>query len=196
MFYAITGQLVRKDPTLCVISLRLGESTIQVEVRIPLTVYERLGDPGDNVTLFVYPAVVKGEFQVFGFLSEEDRQLFRTMVQLPNIGPGLALRVLSGMSARELMDRLESGDLDSLSKVKGIGAKRAERIAFELSGITLKKDKEKVHRGIDGKEKSLIEALKSLGMKEIEAESAARKAINSLGREASLEELIKEVLRE
>jgi len=195
MFYAITGQLVKKSPTLCVLSLRLGESTLQVEIRIPLTVYERLGELGENVTLYLYPAVVRGEFQLFGFLSEDDRHLFKTMLQLPNIGPGLALRVLSGMSARELVDRLESGDLDSLSKIKGIGAKRAERIAFELSGFLPRKEEGRAG-GIQEKEKSLREALKSLGMKNLEAEKAAKRALETLGADATLEDLIKEVLKE
>lgn len=195
MFYALTGQLVKKSPTLCVISLRFGESTLQVEIRIPLTVYERLGEVGEHVTLYLFPATSRGEFQLFGFLSEEDRHLFKTMLQLPNIGPGLALRVLSGMSARELIAKIESGDLDSLSKIKGIGTKRAERIAFELSGFIPKREEGRPEI-IGEKEKSLREALKSLGMREIDAEKSAKKAIKSLGVEASLEDLIKEVLKE
>jgi len=197
MLFAIKGKLLKKMPTRCAIALGDNSSSIVFEMIIPLTTSEKLGDVGDIVNLYISFHSIKDIPVLYGFISEEDRALFEEMVKLPGIGPGLALRVLSGMTSKELINAIENGDIDTISRIKGLGRKRAERITFELAGKTLE-IREKIIEGISKMEivDKAVEALIVLGMNVKEAKNLVRKALDELGREASLEEIIRKSLGE
>ncbi len=195
MLYSLKGKLTRKSPVSCNIVLSTASSEVELEIRIPVTTYELLGEIGEEVKLYIYPCFYKGEVLLYGFISEEDRTMFRELLRLPGVGPSLALRVLSGITAAELLKRVAEGNLDSLASIRGIGKKRAERIAFELSSrIPSLREKIREKSTVAESQKKALEALMALGMKEKEAIEALKKAKKKIEDGAPLEDIIKSAL--
>jgi Holliday junction DNA helicase RuvA len=197
MLFAIRGKLLKKMPTRCAISVGNDSFSIVFEMMVPLTTSERIGEVGDTVNLYISLHKLKDIPVLYGFITEEDRSLFEEMVKLPGIGPGLALRVLSGVTSGELVGAIEKGDIDKISKIKGLGRKRAERIIFELRG-KLPEIREKIVPDISRIEiaDKAVEALVVLGMNSKEARSLVRRVLEEVGDGISLEDLIRKALEE
>jgi Holliday junction DNA helicase RuvA len=87
---------------------------------------------GEEGCVFTYLHVREEALQLFGFSTEEERELFRMFLSVSKIGPKLALAALSCRRAPELKRALASGDVDLFASVPGIGRKTAERIILEL----------------------------------------------------------------
>ncbi len=87
---------------------------------------------GAPVTLYTHLHVREDALQLFGFASEEERELFRQLIGVSKIGPKLALAVLSSRRPRELKQALATGDAATFAAVPGIGRKTAERLILEL----------------------------------------------------------------
>jgi Holliday junction DNA helicase RuvA len=192
MFSFIKGTLKVKEPLRCVVAVGSNDGELGYDVHIPLSTYEALGDLGSTVELHVYTYTVRDEFQLYGFARLSDKNLFGELIKLPGIGPGLALRVLSGMSSGEFLSAVREGDAGLISRIKGIGRKRAERMVFELGGILPKLEESvRVEAGETGLKFAARDALVSLGLKKVEAENAVRAASAMLGEDATLEDLIK-----
>jgi Holliday junction DNA helicase RuvA len=192
MFSFIKGALRVKEPLRCVVAIGGGTSELGLEINIPLSTYQTLGDLGSEVTLHVYTYSGRDEIQLFGFTRLSDKNLFGELIRLPGIGPGLALRVLSGMSSSEFLAAVREGDAGLISRIKGIGRKRAERMVFELGGILPKlEERVRVESGEAGLKFAARDALVSLGLKKTEAEASVRAASAKLGENATLEDLIK-----
>ncbi len=192
MLYSIRGRLISKKPFFCVLRVNLTEdSSIDFELTIPLSTFERLENEGEIELLYVYPTVVKGELIFYGFKTEEDRLLFTRLIKLIGIGPSLAIRLLSGMTAEEILAAISNEDVKALAGIKGVGKKRAERLIFELKGkIPEIGEEEKISKNI---EDQAVEALVALGLKPKEAESAVKKVFVT-SKELSVEEIIKTAL--
>ena len=195
MIFSLKGKLTKKSPVLVNLSLIAGLSEVEFEIHIPVSTYEKLPECGNEVRLYIYPYFYKGEALLYGFISEEDRTMFRELLKLPGVGPGLALRVLSGTTAEELLKAVSEGNLDLLASIRGIGRKRAERIAFELGGKipSLREKIREESKAEESREKAL-EALLALGLKEKEAKEALKRASKKIEEGAPLEEIIKTAL--
>ena len=167
-------------------------SYIDFELTIPLSTYEQLGEEDSEESLFVYPALVKGELVFYGFKTQEDRMLFTRLIKLIGIGPSLAVRLLSGMTAEELLAAISNEDLKKLAGIKGVGKKRAERLIFELKGKLPEFETEKAGETRNVEEQA-IDALVALGLKPKEAETAVKKILAS-NRELTVEDVIKQAL--
>jgi Holliday junction DNA helicase RuvA len=131
VFDSILGSLTRREPTLVVV--RVGG--LGYEVRVPLSTYERLPRVGDEVGLLLHLVVREDEWRLYGFLSGEERDVFRALLRVTGIGPGLALSLLSGLTTDEFRAAVAHGDVKVLSRVKGIGRKTAERVVVELRDV-------------------------------------------------------------
>ncbi len=192
MLYSIKGRLISKKPFSCVLRVNFNEySSLDFEMTIPLSTFERLKEEGEVEQLYIYPALVKGELIFYGFKSEEDRLLFTRLIKLIGIGPSLAIRLLSGMTAEEVLTAISNEDVKALAGIKGVGRKRAERLIFELKGkIPEISEEERVSKNV---EEQAVEALVALGLKPREAESAVKKVIAS-SKDLSVEEIIKNAL--
>ncbi len=167
-------------------------SYMDFELTIPLSTYEKLGEEGDEEKLYVFPAIVKGDLVFYGFKTEEDRLLFSRLIKLIGIGPSLALRLLSGMNAEELLAAISGEDVKTLASIKGVGKKRAERLIFELKGKLPEFETEE-KKELKSVEEQAIDALVALGLKPKEAESAVKKVLVS-SPDLSIEEVIKQAL--
>mgnify|MGYP002512201537 FL=1 len=101
-------------------------------VKISADTAARLPGIGEPVKLYTYTSVKEDSFQLFGFLSRNDLELFRKCITVNGIGPKGALAILSVLDADSLRFAIMSGDAKAISKAPGIGARTAERLILEL----------------------------------------------------------------
>lgn len=130
MIGRLVGVIVGEDPDG---TLVVDVQGVGYEVCSPLGARARLaaGAHGE-VVLWVHTHVREDAFDLFGFVSEIDRRVFRLLVSVPNVGPKTALAVLGSLPVDELATAVQRGDLARLGKVPGIGKKTAERLVLEL----------------------------------------------------------------
>lgn len=113
-------------------NLVLECNNIGYNIRIPLSVAQRLPGIGRTVKIYTYTSVREDAFQLFGFLSKDDLEIYKKLIAVNGIGPKGALSILSVMSADDLRFAILSGDSKAISNAPGIGRKSAERIILEL----------------------------------------------------------------
>ncbi|MFV1994241.1 MAG: Holliday junction branch migration protein RuvA [Verrucomicrobiales bacterium] len=170
------------------------------EVFMPLMSIESIGRPGDEVRILTHFHVREQEQTLYGFASADERDLFRLLLnRVSGVGPKLAMAVLSGISVADFKSAVVAGDTATLSQIKGLGKKTAERIVLEL------KDKVGVAAAWEaaaeagastrGHANDAILALISLGYKQVEAQRAVKKALETLDAETSSDELVRAALR-
>lgn len=113
-------------------NLVLECNNIGYNIRIPLSVAQRLPGIGATVKIYTYTSVREDAFNLFGFLSKDDLEIYKKLIVVNGIGPKGALNILSAMSADELRFAILSGDSKAISRAPGIGNKSAERIILDL----------------------------------------------------------------
>jgi len=158
----------------------------------------RLPRVGETVRVRVRTVVREDAFELFGFLSLVEEEMFTLLTSVSHVGPRLAMTVLSGLEVDELVVALERGEVARLTRIHGVGRKTAERLVLEL------KDKVKVlprstpaaasRPADEGARADLVSALANLGYRPAQAEAAADAALGKLGA-AELEALLREALR-
>ena len=105
---------------------------IGYELSLSTTDISKLPPVGHKVCLYAH-LIWKDDFiTLYGFLSREDRDMFRMLIQVSGIGPRLAISCLSALNGRELLKAISCADTDRLKSISGIGKKTAERICLEL----------------------------------------------------------------
>ncbi len=190
MFDSIAGNIVHRSPTRIVV--RTGG--VGYEIEIPVSTYERLPKKGD-VEILTHLYVREDGMKLFGFSTLEERALFRLLLSVSGVGPRLALTILSGSTVAGFVRAVKSDDVGFLTSVKGIGKKRAQRIALELkdSVSDFAAGERYVERqpGVAG---DAVEALVSLGYKKKEAEGAVRTALSRTPEGAGVEHIIRTAL--
>ncbi|MXZ33394.1 MAG: Holliday junction branch migration protein RuvA [Gammaproteobacteria bacterium] len=128
MIGRIRGILAEKAPA----EVLVMAGGVGYEVQIPLSAFERLPEIGEELELHTHLAVREDAQVLFGFPDTREKQAFRHLIKVSGVGPRMALALLSGMSAGELVAAVQGGDVSRLSSVPGIGRKTAERIIVEL----------------------------------------------------------------
>lgn len=164
-------------------NLVLECNNIGYNIRIPLSVAQRLPGIGAFVKIYTYTSVREDAFQLFGFLSRDDLEIYKKLIAVNGIGPKGALSILSAMSADDLRLAILSGDAKAIAKAQGVGNKSAERIILELKdkialNLSYEENADFVPAG-DLSENSAakneaIEALVSLGYTPTEAVKAIK----------------------
>lgn len=190
MFAFLEGDLVYKSPSL----LYMGVGGIGYEVNITLQTYVRIQSM-DKCRLYTHLQVREDAWVLYGFADEEERVTFRQLLNINGVGAATARIILSSLTTEELERAVSSEDSRTLEKVKGIGAKTAQRIILELKG-KLQKPKNLAKTSLPKHntthEDALI-ALVNLGINRAMAESAIKKIDNASS--LTVEELIKQALR-
>ncbi len=102
------------------------------EVTIPLSSYDQLPLQGENCRILIYHHITDASQKLFGFCTDEEREMFTRLLTISGVGPKLAVSALSGLPVRELKNALINGDIKRISSISGIGKKTAERIVVEL----------------------------------------------------------------
>jgi Holliday junction DNA helicase RuvA len=168
------------------------------ELRAPLGTLGRTTPATDGrVQLSTHTHVREDALELYGFASDLERQVFRLLISVPNVGPKTALGVLSALPPAELAQAVESRDVARLTKVDGVGKKTAERLVLELRERLPKVADLAVVRhsaaAPPGDEARLIGALTNMGYRPADAERAVKALGPRLGK-ASLGDLLKEAL--
>jgi len=194
MIVQLTGKLTSKLPDHCVVDV----SGVGYGVKHSLTTFEKLPEVGESLKLFIYTHVREDQFNLFGFSSPEEKNLFKKLISISGVGPRMALGILSGLPTTELATAIHSEDKDRLTRIPGVGKKTAERIIIELkdkvfidpSSINNSSGSDLINKKFDG----TISALVNLGYKQQIAENVLRKL--KLSDKFSIEETIRLALKE
>ena len=198
MITFLQGKLVEMLPTQIVV----GVNGIGYEVLIPLSSYDKLPQPGQEVKVLTHLVVREDAHILYGFMSSAERELFRMLINtVSGIGPKIALNILSGISVTAFRGAVANGDVKSLSQISGVGKKTAERIVVELkdkigaAGAWEALSAQRALTPEDQKVNDAVLALMALGFKQIEAHDSVRKAQGSLGADATVEDLVRACLK-
>ena len=195
MFAFLRGAVARKTAE----HIELDVNGVGYEISVPDGVARRLAIQ-QEATLLTHCHIREDAFQIFGFLREEERGVFRTLLGITGVGPKMALAILSAMSVAEFRRAVLESDVKAFTKVNGVGKKTAQRVVLEMKtrmgedaelGAILGEQAE----GGQPESDDVIAALCSLGCTLGEARKAAATARKQLGADAAVEELAKAALR-
>jgi Holliday junction DNA helicase RuvA len=124
----LRGRLTAKQPP----ALVLDVGGVGYEIEAPMSTFYGLPAIGTDIHLFTHLVVREDAHILFGFASERERRLFRELLKVSNVGPKLALSLLSGMSVDNFLMCIEAQDADALVRIPGVGRKTAERLLIEM----------------------------------------------------------------
>jgi len=198
MITFLRGKLVEALPTQAIVDV----NGMGYEVTIPLSSFNKLPQPGQDVQLLTHLAVREDAHQLYGFSTAAERDVFRLLINtVSGIGPKIALNVLSGMSVTAFRGAVASADVKALSQISGLGRKTAERIVVELKdkvGAAGAWEAASEKRGMSLSEQMVndgVLALMALGIKQTEAHESVRQALAVLGDQATLEDVVRACLK-
>jgi Holliday junction DNA helicase RuvA len=188
----LEGVLAEKKPEAVILDV----AGVGYDVRVPLSTYLELPSEGKTIRLRIYTHVREDALQLYGFLSDAERQAFVLLIGISKIGPRIALAILSGLPTAELVRALRDGDIGALRRIPGVGAKTAERIVMELRDkVALLETAAGPAAAAGGIEEETVSALVNLGYVRTQAERAVRSALEGLRERPTLEALVREALR-
>jgi Holliday junction DNA helicase RuvA len=127
MIALLSGQLAQRNPEQIIIDV----NGVGYRLQIPLSTFYTLPEQG-SVKLRVYTQVKEDGINLYGFASQEEKDLFSLLISVSGVGPKLAITTLSHMPATELAQALSEGDSSRLTAIPGIGKKSADRLVLEL----------------------------------------------------------------
>jgi len=175
MIALLRGVLLEKHPNQAIVET----GGVGYDVTIPVSTFTHLPDAGAEVRLRIYTHVREDTLALYGFLSQDEKGLFEKLIGVSGIGPTLAVKILSGIAAPELIQAIRRGEVDRLVRVPGVGKKTAERMVLELrdklpaaSGAAA----EPAAPSLSEIEQDVLSALLNLGCARPQAETAVRKA--------------------
>ena len=196
MIAFLRGRVLDKQPNRIIVDVQ----GVGYDVHVPLSTYYRVAEPGGEVSLRVHTHVREDALQLYGFLTDLERQLFERLIGVSGIGPKMAVALLSGMEARDLVISVQRADVARLTGIPGIGKKTAERIVLELKDrvAQLGVEPEAAAAPASAEDRlrdDLLSALQNLGYHRPMAEKAADTAL-AAGGELTFEVALKATLRE
>ncbi len=188
MIGRIKGVLLEKAPPQILVDVH----GVGYEIDVPMSTLYNLPETGAEVTLFTHFVVREDAQLLYGFLTKEERTLFRLLIRISGIGPKIALSILSGVSSQLLSQAVATQEPGLLTRIPGVGKKTAERIVLELKG----KLDTTISSAADGSSTSnakhdIVSALLSLGYSEREAQLA----VKELAPDITVNEGIREALK-
>ena len=189
----LEGQLLEKQaPTIL-----LNVNGVGYELEAPMTTFYELPEVKQTCALFVHMVVREDAQLLFGFITRQQRELFRSLIKVNGVGPKVALAILSTLSAQELLQCMANEDFKQLTQVPGIGMKTAQRLVVEMKDRLEKEFGEVALEARANASSSAndrddaIAALVSLGYRQTDA----GRIVKSLPNDLSSEELIRQALR-
>lgn len=190
MIAYLKGTLIHKTPGHVVVET----GGVGYAAAIPVSSFVRLGEVGGTVELLVHTHVTDDAIALFGFLSQDEKDMFLRLIGISGIGPKLAMNVLSGIAPDDLADAVRASDVARISLVPGIGKKTALRITMELQDKLDKKEKLLASKGSPEKE-DLLSALQNMGFRRKEAERAADQTLAAHKPGTEFEKLLRDCLK-
>ncbi|HEX5057052.1 MAG TPA: Holliday junction branch migration protein RuvA [Gammaproteobacteria bacterium] len=192
MIGRLAGKVVSKQAP----GLILDVNGVGYEVDAPMSTFYVLPEPGEPVVLLIHTNVREDAIHLYGFATEAERALFRTLIKISGIGPRLALTILSGIEVGAFIRCVQSADESALVRLPGVGKKTAQRLLVEmkdkLEGIPVAFAAAPALSAAGTPVEEAVTALISLGYKPVDA-SRMITAVERSG--ASTEELIRMALK-
>ncbi len=197
MIGRLRGTLALKQPPLLLVDV----SGVGYEVEAPMSTFYQLPALGEAVVLHTHLVVRDDAHLLFGFASESERRLFRTLIKVNGVGAKLTLAILSGISADEFARSVQDNDTAALVRLPGVGKKTAERLIVEMrdrladweGGVTFSGVSPASVQQTTDETRDAISALISLGYKPPEASRLVSK-VETEG--LSSEEIIRAALKQ
>jgi len=189
----VHGRLLRKGPQEAVVDV----GGVGYRITIPLSTFYRIGEPGQEVTLLTHTHVREDALALFGFLTGAEQALFERLIEVSGVGPKLAVSILSGIEAPDLVAALRAGDVVRLTRIPGVGKKTAERLVLELKekvvGLAATEEAAPAASPAGSATEDLVSALLHLGYSRPEAERGVERALKE--GEGRFEDLLRRTLR-
>ncbi|HAK10568.1 MAG TPA: Holliday junction branch migration protein RuvA [Chitinophagaceae bacterium] len=194
MIAFVRGHFAVKTPARVVVDV----NGVGYDLQISLHTYSAISQK-DSGLLFTYLHITENAQTLFGFADTAEKDLFLLLISVSGVGASTARMMLSGMKPEEIIQAIAQGNTAQLEKIKGIGKKSAERLVVEL------RDKVGKHMGdkalsatgavaqLPGQD--AIQALVALGIARNAAEAAVQKTLKSLNTDVTLEDIIKQSLK-
>lgn len=203
MIAYLSGKLISKHATSAIVDV----GGVGYDVAIPLSTFYELGEVGEPVQLRVYTHVREDALQLYGFKTARERELFLQLISVNGVGPGLAIKLLSGMNADEMIASIRTNNLVRLVAIPGVGRKTAERLVVDLRDkiaalsspaleeeFAAKAAEAGVPTTAEAMRNDAMSALGNLGYQKAAAEKAVKNAIDE-GGELSVEVILRRSLR-
>jgi Holliday junction DNA helicase RuvA len=175
MIALLRGVLLEKHPNQAIVET----GGVGYDVTIPVSTFTHLPDPGAEVRLRIHTHVREDALSLYGFLTQDEKALFEKLIGVSGIGPTLAVKILSGLAAPDLIHSIARGEVDRLVRIPGIGKKTAERMVLELRDklpASSGEDREPPAAALSPIDQDVLSALLNLGCARPQAENAVRKA--------------------
>ncbi|MDX6612491.1 MAG: holliday junction helicase RuvA [Blastocatellia bacterium] len=201
MIAHLSGTLLSKQPNTVIVDV----GGVGYELIIPVSTFYELEETGAHTQLRVYTHVREEALQLYGFKTVRERELFLQIISVSGIGPKIAITLLSGMNASEIINSIRSNNLARLTSIPGVGRKTAERLVVELRDKITALSSPALEEEIAGESGAratspdvmrddALSALLNLGYQKTAAEKAIKSAIDE-GGELSLDVILRRGLR-
>lgn len=207
MIASLAGKLTSKKPDYIIVEVQ----GIGYGIHVPLSTFYALPDEGSEVLLKIHTHVREDALELFGFLTEREKEVFKLLINVAGLGPREAINILSGMETEDLVDAVINSNIPKLQTIPRVGRKKAQKIVLELQDKMLKLKAEWLRQKDKGekeviriREKSEIardaeSALINLGYRKSEARRAVEEAISHMDKtskgEINLEDLLRTSLK-
>jgi Holliday junction DNA helicase RuvA len=191
MIAHLRGKLLAKHPNQAIVET----GGVGYDVTISVPTFSDLPGIGGEVTLHIHTHVREDLIALYGFLRPAEKQLFEKLITVSGIGPKLAITILSGMAADEMVSAIRGNDIARLTRIPGIGKKTAERMVLELrdklpaEGVT----ESRVTPAMSAVEEDVLSALTNLGYQRAAAERALA-TVEQNGKGSSFEVMFRQTL--
>jgi holliday junction DNA helicase RuvA len=177
MIAHLRGVLLEKHPNQAIVET----AGVGYDVTIPVSTFAQLPGVGAEIRLRIHTYVREDALALYGFLTQDEKALFEKLIAVSGIGPTLAVKILSGLAAPDLINYIRRGEVDRLVRIPGIGKKTAERMVLELRdklpAITgSEPDSTSAADSLSPVDQDVLSALLNLGCARPQAEAAVRKA--------------------
>jgi holliday junction DNA helicase RuvA len=188
MIAHLRGKLLSKHPTQAIVET----GGVGYDITISVPTFSDLPALGGDVALHIHTHVREDMLALYGFLLASEKTLFEKLITVSGIGPKLAITILSGMAADEMVHALRGNDIARLTRIPGIGKKTAERMVLELRD---KLPPEKVGEvttvpTLSAVEEDVLSALMNLGYQRASAE----KALSAISKNGQFDAMFRQAL--
>lgn len=188
MIAHLRGKLISRRPNLVIVET----GGVGYDVTISVPAFAELPSLGSEVALHIHTHVREDQLALYGFLRHEEKELFEKLITVSGIGPKLAITILSGMPADDMVNSIRANDLARLTKIPGIGRKTAERMVLELRDKLPPVGADQVHvvPSLSATQEDVLSALVNLGYQR----AAAEKALTALKDNGSFDAMFRAAL--
>jgi holliday junction DNA helicase RuvA len=191
MIAHLRGKLLAKHPNQVIVET----AGVGYDVTISVPTFSDLPEVGADVALYIHTHVREDAIALYGFLHSSEKALFEKLITVSGIGPKLAITILSGMAADEMVGAIRGNDVARLTRIPGIGKKTAERMVLELRDKLPEASPAAAPKvaAMGATEEDVLSALVNLGYQRAAAEKALALATKN-GKSASFDTLFREAL--